>query len=135
MHRSRVSWLLMNLSYHYQQPTVLINFNWYGGIGQATTRRPKNYFSLRYLSASMPCSCGRVVSRIQKSRLSLGENSQSDLSKHEDKRQANGPSQGRDVLYSPMGGLLYWQHSSFPQVTGRRDANAAVTFTAVCAGK
>lgn len=37
---------------------------------------------------------------LQKSRLSLGENSSSDLSKHGDKRQANGPSSGKDVLYS-----------------------------------
>src|SRR5262249_23433395 len=47
MHHSRASWLLIDLTCHYKQPAILMNFNYCGGIGQETTRRPKNYFSLR----------------------------------------------------------------------------------------
>ena len=72
---------------------------------------------------------------LQKSRLSLGENSSSDLSKHGDKRQANGPSSGRDVLYSRTEeGSSYGQHPMVRQIAGRRDADAAITFPAVCTG-
>ena len=72
---------------------------------------------------------------LQKSRLSLGENSSSDLSKHGDKRQANGPSSGRDVVYSRTEeDSPYGQHPIVLQIAGRRDADAAVTFPAVCAG-
>jgi len=72
---------------------------------------------------------------LQKSRLSLGESSSSDLSKHGDKRQANGPSSGRDVLYSRTEeDPSYWQHPMVLRIAGRRDADAAVTFSAVCTG-
>src|SRR5262249_52624841 len=41
IHHDRPSWLLMDLTCHSKQPTILINFNCRGGIGQGTTRRSK----------------------------------------------------------------------------------------------